>query len=404
MKAIVLAAGEGKRMRPLTAARPKVMLPVAGVPMLERLVRQLVAEKVGEITIVTSYQEAAVRSAMGDGSRFGCSLRYARQEQPRGTGDAAVAGLREARIGREPFLILNGDVVLSDADLARFVAASSKGPVLSAAPVPDPKAFGVFRMEGDRPKEIVEKSAHPPSSLANAGLYGFPAEMSLSHFEKLEKSPRGEFEITDAVSAALRRGVPFELVELPTWQDVGRPWDLLSASERLLKGATLAREGTIEPGATLHGAVHVGPGTLVRAGSYIEGPVWIGRDASIGPNCYIRPNSVIGDRVRIGNAVEVKASVIMDDTHVGHLSYVGDSVLGFGVNFGAGTKVANLRHDGKTVKVEWEGARIDTGRRKMGVIVGDGVHTGINTSLNVGVVLGPHATTMPGEVVIRSRS
>jgi bifunctional UDP-N-acetylglucosamine pyrophosphorylase/glucosamine-1-phosphate N-acetyltransferase len=171
----------------------------------------------------------------------------------------------------------------------------------------------------------------------------------------------------------------------------------------VLRGLSPAIEGKVEPGATLHGAVSVGEGTIVRAGSYIEGPVWIGRGCDIGPNCYIRPFTSIGNRVRVGNACEVKASVLMDRTHVGHLSYVGDSVLGEGVNLGAGTKVANLRHDGADVAVEWEGTRVSTRRRKMGVILGDGVHTGINTSLNAGVVLGPNATTLPGEAVLRSR-
>jgi bifunctional UDP-N-acetylglucosamine pyrophosphorylase/glucosamine-1-phosphate N-acetyltransferase len=107
---------------------------------------------------------------------------------------------------------------------------------------------------------------------------------------------------------------------------------------------------------------------------------------------------VLLDDVRVGNAVEVKASLVMEGTHVAHLSYVGDSVLGQRVNFGAGTLVANLRHDGKTVRVDG----VDSGRRKLGVIVGDDAHTAINTSLNVGVVLPAGGTTRPGEVVMRS--
>ena len=142
---------------------------------------------------------------------------------------------------------------------------------------------------------------------------------------------------------------------------------------------------------------------MIRSGAYIEGPVKIGKDCTIGPNCYIRPSTSIGDRVYIGNGVEIKNSIIGDDTRIGHLSYVGDSVIGNGCNFGAGTKVANLRHDGKNIKVMLKGELVDTGRRKLGVIMGDHVHTGINTSINTGVMIDPGSTTLPGEVVMRNR-
>jgi bifunctional UDP-N-acetylglucosamine pyrophosphorylase/glucosamine-1-phosphate N-acetyltransferase len=112
---------------------------------------------------------------------------------------------------------------------------------------------------------------------------------------------------------------------------------------------------------------------------------------------------LLGEGVRVGNAVEVKNSVIMADTAVPHLSYVGDSVLGRDVNFGAGTTVANLRHDGEAVRLTVKGDRVSTGRRKFGVVVGDGVKTGIQTSLNAGVKLSTGATTGPGEPVTRDR-
>ena len=112
---------------------------------------------------------------------------------------------------------------------------------------------------------------------------------------------------------------------------------------------------------------------------------------------------MIGPDAHVGHGVEVKNSVLMADASVGHLSYVGDSVLGRGVNFGAGTNVANLRHDDTTVRMTVKGDRVDTGRRKLGAIVGDGAKTGINTSLNAGFRLGTEATTKPGETVLRDR-
>ncbi|MCK4459547.1 MAG: glucose-1-phosphate thymidylyltransferase, partial [Methanosarcinales archaeon] len=99
--------------------------------------------------------------------------------------------------------------------------------------------------------------------------------------------------------------------------------------------------------------------------------------------------------------VEIKNSIIMEGTNIGHLSYLGDSVIGYGCNFGAGTKVANLRHDGKNIRVAMDGGLTDTGRRKLGVIMGDGVHTSINTSINVGMMIAAGSATRPGEVVMR---
>jgi len=101
----------------------------------------------------------------------------------------------------------------------------------------------------------------------------------------------------------------------------------------------------------------------------------------------------------VGNAVEIKNTIIMEDTHVGHLSYVGDSVIGHRCNFGAGTKVANLRHDGKNIKVIIKSRILDSGRRKLGVIMGDDVHTGINTSINIGTIMEKGRYTYPGEIV-----
>jgi bifunctional UDP-N-acetylglucosamine pyrophosphorylase/glucosamine-1-phosphate N-acetyltransferase len=243
---------------------------------------------------------------------------------------------------------------------------------------------------------VIEKSTAPPSDLANAGVYHCPPGFA-SLLARVRPSPRGEMEVTDALNAAFAKR-PWTVVEVQDWLDVGRPWDLLAAAERALAEMPERRRGHVELGATLHGKVVVEEGAVVKAGAYVEGPVYVGRNAVVGPNCYLRPGTVLLADTKVGNGVEVKASLLMEGTHVAHLSYVGDSVLGQRVNFGAGTLVANLRHDGKTVRVDG----VDSRRRKLGVIVGDDVHTGINTSLNVGVVLQAGATTRPGEVVLVS--
>lgn len=180
------------------------------------------------------------------------------------------------------------------------------------------------------------------------------------------------------------------------------PWDLLKLNEILVGGLTESRvHGEVSAGATIEGTLVLGEGSRVLPGVYIEGKVIIGRGCKIGPNCYLRGSTSIGDHCHIGQSVEIKNCLIGHKTNIGHLSYVGDSVLGDGVNFGAGTTTSNLRHDGLGHRSMVDGKLIDTGRRKFGAIVGDGVHTGIHTSLYPGRKLGPGATTRPGEVVQR---
>ena len=159
-------------------------------------------------------------------------------------------------------------------------------------------------------------------------------------------------------------------------------WDLLFVNEELIGGLEEDRiEGVVRNGATIDGKVIIGEGTVLLPGVYIEGNAIIGKNCKIGPNCYIRGNTHIGDNCHVGQSVEIKNSILMDNVSVGHLSYVGDSIIGERTNLGAGTTVANLRHDGKNHKSTINGKQIDTGRRKLGMLVGDDVHTGINTTI-----------------------
>jgi bifunctional UDP-N-acetylglucosamine pyrophosphorylase/glucosamine-1-phosphate N-acetyltransferase len=178
------------------------------------------------------------------------------------------------------------------------------------------------------------------------------------------------------------------------------PWDLLRANECYVSAlADSVIEGDVHPSAVIEGVMHLGSGTRILPGVFIEGNVVIGKNCKIGPNCHLRGNTSIGDYCHIGQSVEIKNCLILSKTNVGHLSYVGDSVLGENVNFGAGTTVSNLRHDGKNHRSMVGGELIDTGRRKFGCIVGDGVHTGIQTSIYPGRNLWPDTSTLPGEIV-----
>lgn len=182
-------------------------------------------------------------------------------------------------------------------------------------------------------------------------------------------------------------------------------WDLLRANEEYVSSLECSRvEGHVHPLAVIDGTVEVGAGSRLLPGVFIEGNVVIGRDCKIGPNCHLRGNTSIGDGCHVGNAVEIKNSILLANTRVSHLSYVGDSILGENVNFGAGTITSNLRHDGANHRTRADGSLVDTGRIKFGTLVGDGVRTGIHTTIYPGRKLFPGTTTLPGDVVTDDRT
>jgi UDP-N-acetylglucosamine diphosphorylase/glucosamine-1-phosphate N-acetyltransferase len=389
VKAVVLAAGEGQRMRPLTANRPKVMLPIAGKPILEHLLNEVKAAGVTEFVFVVGYCDKQVRGYFGGGEKWGVKIAYSEQRKQLGTADAIRMA---ASVINGNFLVINGDVIIDRADIKKL--AKSTHNTMSVFEVKDPAGLGIVEISKDTVIGIYEKTKRPPSLMANAGLYLFTPEI-FDAIEKTEKSPRGEYEITDSLKILMQKKPGLSYYQLKSWQDFSYPWDLLHANETMMKDLKPQNLGTVEENVFIHGAVVIGKNTVIKSGAYIEGPVIIGEDCRIGPNCYIRPSTTIGDDCHIGAAVEIKNSIIMSHSDVPHLNYVGDSVIGEGCNFGAGTKIANLRLDEKNITV----IGIDTGRHKLGAIIGDNVKTGINSCINVGTVIGNNTLIGPGVVV-----
>lgn len=397
MKAVVLVAGKGTRMEPLTSDCPKVMLQVANKPILEHILNSAIQAGIEGFVFITGYLEQQIREYFGDGSKWGVSIDYVQQKEQLGTANAI--GYAKGHV-EEAFLVLNGDMLIGQEDLKALLSRTEEA-VICVKEVENPSDFGVLEVDNNKVVRIIEKPKNPPTKLANAGVYLF-RESIFDFIDRTQASVRKEFEITDSIQMLIDSGAAVGYSPLEgRWIDIGYPWDLLKANERLLKDLKSRCEGTVEPNATIKGEVVIGKGALIRNGSYIEGPVIIGENCDIGPNCFIRPSTAIGNHARVGNAVEIKNTIIMEGTHVGHLSYVGDSIIGRRCNFGAGTKVANLRHDGKNIKVRMKGKILDSGRRKLGVIMGDDVHTGINTSINVGVMIEKGKYTSPGEIVKR---
>lgn len=156
-----------------------------------------------------------------------------------------------------------------------------------------------------------------------------------------------------------------------------------------------ARLGTIEPGAYVADDVWLGPGSYVEAGAMIKGPAIIGAGTVVRHGAYVREHCLIGRDCVVGHATEIKHSVLLDNSQAPHFNYVGDSILGSGVNLGAGTRLANLKNDGSEIVVRVNGQSIATGLKKFGAILGDGVYTGCNVVTAPGTLVGPGSRVYP---------
>ena len=396
MQAVMMVAGKSTRTYPLTLSRPKPLLPIMNKPLIEHSLDQMVG-LFDEVIFIVGYRKEMINHALGDNYR-GIKLIYQEQKEQLGTGHAVLQAKPHIR---DKFVALNGDDLFAREDFERLIQYDNGALALE---VEDPSSYGVLTVDEDnRLLNLVEKPKEFLGNLANIGCYVFEPDI----FAELERTPlseRGEIEITSAIASMATRKV-FKVVSINGfWLPTGYAWDLLKHQEYLMSFVNEGSlDGQVESGAIIKGPVVLGAGSVIKSGAYIEGPVFIGKDCQIGPNCYIRKYTSIGDNCRVGQGVEIKNSLVMNNSNVCHLSYIGDSVIGEGCNIGAGTNTANKRHDDAEVQSMIKGKLVQTGRVKLGAILSDGVQTGINTSIYPGRKLWPKMTTLPGEVVKKDK-
>lgn len=388
IKAVIIAGGNGVRMQPLTLTRPKPLLKVANKTILEHNLNQLQG-LIEEVIIVIGCRGDMIQSLIGD-SYGGIKVNYVVQEFQLGTGDAAK---KAAHIIDDKFLLMNGDDVYFREDIKNCL---KKHPSILLGAVNNPSSFGVVECQDDFVKSIIEKPENPSaSSLVNTGLYFL--NKSIFDF-KIEKSSRGEFEFTDYIHALIAEQKLY-FTTTYKWKPVSYPWNLLEVNDSMAEGTKRALKGKIEKGCVIIGNVEVKPGALIKAGTRIEGPVQIGARTTIGPNAFIRGNTIIGEDCRIGAGVEIKSSVINNGVNIAHLTYIGDTIIGEDCNIGGGTIIANFRLDKANVKVEVKGKKIDSGRMKLGAVLGDRVNIGVNCSLMPGTMIGNDSSIGPASIV-----
>ncbi|MFC1952377.1 bifunctional sugar-1-phosphate nucleotidylyltransferase/acetyltransferase [Chloroflexota bacterium] len=374
-QAVILAAGEGQRLRPFTATKPKVMLSIADKPVVQYVVEALAQTGIRNILMVVGYRREQVFNYMGSGERFGVDITYITQEKQLGTAHA----LAQAKAATEgEFLVLPGDNLIEANTIARFAAV--KPEAILAKRVENPARYGVVTVDNGMVKNIVEKPEEARSNVVNTGIYAFTGEI----FNFLE----ARLDIPDALNDMLAQDYSISAQETDgTWLDVVYPWDILSLNGAVLRQIRTNLGGTIEGGVSIKGLVSVGKDTVIRSGSYIVGPVVIGNNCDIGPDVCILPATSIGDNVVISSFCNISSSVIGTDVSIGPGCIIEDSVIDNGCiirgHFTACSGEADVRVDSENRSVN------------VGAMLGEDCSLGSNVVAQPGVIVGNHCQVQP---------
>ena len=316
MKAIILCAGRGTRLRPLTFTSAKQLIPVANKPVILYSIEKIRKAGIRDIAmIVNSDNIKDFREVLGDGHEFGVNLSYIVQEEPKGL--AHAVSLTERFVNGDSFLMYLGDNLIQE-DLSKFVEDFQKAKAdasILLTPVQDPTRFGIAIMQGEKIKKVVEKPKNPPSNLAIIGVYVFSPKV-FEGVKNIKPSWRGELEITDAIQYLIDNGGNVQgHVVYGWWKDTGRPSDLLEANRRVLSEVktsqilTQLNDGSYK----IEGPVIIEKGVTI-SNTLIRGPLIIGKGASI-INSYVGPYTSIGDNVTIENS-EVENSIFMENSTI----------------------------------------------------------------------------------------
>lgn len=311
MQAVILAAGEGKRVRPLTRNRPKAMIPVANRPIIEYAIEALVKNGIREIIVVVGYRKEQVTRYL---NQLDAPIDVVVQDKQLGTGHALLSA--QSRLS-DNFLVLPGDNYIDPSSIARVKDIPNS---MLVKEHPNPSNFGVVTLHNGYVTSLVEKPESAPSFTVSTGIYSLTDEV-FSHIR--------ENNLTDAISSMINAGIKIRGIPADDWQDAIFAWDLLRMNHCLLHTSlSPAREGVTSRQAIIQGPVRIGKGSTVGANTVITGPVVIGNDCNIGPNCCIMPDTSIGSRVTVEPFTVIGDAIIMDDTSVGSHSRLINTVVG----------------------------------------------------------------------------
>jgi len=372
MKAVVMAGGQGTRLRPLTSTQPKPMLPIVGQPMMQHVLRLARTHGITEVVATVQFLASVVRNYFGDGDELGISLAYVAEEQPLGT---AGSVRNAAHLIDDRFLVLSGDSLtdIDLTDLIRFHEAKGAAVTVTLKSVPDPLEFGIVITDSEgRIERFLEKPGWGEvfSDTINTGIYVIEREV-------LDRIPEGEeFDFSkDLFPALLESGLPmYGYVTDRFWTDVGTIESYMAA-----QAAVLDRKVDVDiEGFALEGGIWLGEGAELDPDADVEGPVFIGENSRVEHEAVLREYTVLGRDVTIKARAILHRAVVHDHAYVGTSSSLRGCVLGRNSDVKSGAQLEE------------------------GVVVADQCHVGEGAVLNPRVKVYPFKTVDPGAIVTKS--
>jgi glucose-1-phosphate thymidylyltransferase len=332
LKGLILSGGKGTRLRPITHTSAKQLVPVANKPVLFYAIEAMAQAGIAEVGIIIAPETGEeIRSAAGDGSRFGIEISYILQDEPAGLAHAVLTA--EPFLGESPFVMYLGDNLLQGGieDLVASFRDHRPDALILLTPVPDPEQYGVAELSDGAVVRLVEKPAEPKTNLALVGVYMFTSCVHAAA-RAIEPSARGELEITDAIQRLVDDGMRVEPhVVKGWWKDTGRLEDMLAANRLVLDTIQTRLEGELID-CQVEGRVVIEPGARLERAS-VRGPAIIGSGARLS-DCYIGPYTAVGEGCEIHKA-EIEHSILLAGSAVKELDgRMESSLLGRNVKVG----------------------------------------------------------------------
>lgn len=366
MKALLLAAGEGSRLRPLTISKPKPMIRAANKPIAQYAVESCVANGIRDLTFVVGYQRAKLQTYFADGRKLGAHVHYAFQESLLGT----AHGVATAPDPRSAFLVLGADNVVDAALIKSVLHAPGHGVAMAVHRSETPSKYGVVSMDGSSVRAVNEKPPDPRSDWVNTGVYRFPVEY---HAKIRAHVEQGRLGMTDVLQALIDEGERVEAVKShDLWADAVYPWDLLKVHAELTR---------IRP-----------PPPVKMPGVTAAERVLVGADGTMEPNVVLGAGTCIGSNVRIGAGSIVNNCVLYDDVQIGPGSILENTIVGEGTRVGprftAVSGECTIRKPDGWHHLE-----------DFGAVVGEDARIGGNVTLKPGTVIGNRARVDHGRSV-----
>ncbi|MBN1593485.1 MAG: NTP transferase domain-containing protein, partial [Candidatus Coatesbacteria bacterium] len=360
MKALILAAGRGANLSPLSDTRPKPMIMLSGKPLLEHSLSMLRETGTTDVVIVIGHHSEQIRNHFGRGASWGMNIEYVQQKEQDSIGEAILLA-RDRFKGLDYFILSYGDTVFSENIFSNCLASFSefKKSTAAVALAPETEFYGnVYLDDSSRISRVIEKPKG--SAMGNYVLAG-TFVLASEFFDLVEKN---DANVASAFNALSEEQGLYATIWEEDWTDVNHPWDILQANRILMnvwKRATISNLADVAPDVTFTGPVFVDDYARISNGVVLRGPCYVGKHCYIGDNCLIREFTSLGERTTVGYGVELKNCVLFGRTRIGRLSFVGDSVIGFDVIFGSGTMTVNESLEDEMIEVKIGDRVVNTG-------------------------------------------